>query len=219
MTDLLATCRQALNDASHPLHQAVWLLFGSRINLKAADRLLANQKAAVIQLCFDILETDALYDEASLGSGHAPIRCVELLAHWKVQEAVPRLWRIIQEEDAETLVYNAAMLALEHWGPDLLEDTLRRAETADPDLHIAIGAILSENGRGDPRAYAWVKARFDEQRHEQEIRFWAEMLLVAGGEEAIAHLEERILTRRKYSPNLKRILRRYIDDYRRTGTL
>jgi hypothetical protein len=220
VSDTLTLCRTALHDNQHPLHQAAWLLFSPTFNPKAADRLLADQKEAVIQLCWDILNTDELYNEVALGSGNAPIHCVDLLAHWQVKEAVPRFLRILQEEDFETIVYSHALFALKDMGAAILDDILSFAVSADPAIYLDIGSILSEIGRGDPRAYAWIKARFDEQVDEFDIRIWAESLLEVGGEDAIAILEDRIFKqKRKYSRNLRETLQGYIQHMREHGHL
>ena len=162
--------------------------------------------------------TDELYNEIALGSGNAPIHCVDLLAHWHVKEAVPRFLRILEEEDFETIVYSRALFALKDMGAAILDDILSFANSADPAIYLDIGSILSEIGRGDPRAYAWIKARFDEQVDEFDIRIWAESLLEVGGEDAIAILEDRILKqKRKFSRDLREVIKGYIQHAREYG--
>ena len=220
VSDTPQLCRMALQDSQHPLHQAAWLLFASTFNPRAADRLLADQREAVIQFCLEILDTNELYDETALGSGNAPIHCVDLLAHWQVKDAVPRLLRILEEEDFETIVYNRAVFALKDMGSAILDDILTFADSADPEIYLDIGSILSEIGQDDTRAYAWIKARFEEQVDEFDIRIWAESLLVVGGEDAIAVLEDRIFKqKRKYSRDLRETLQRYIQHMREQGHL
>ncbi len=218
MEDNISIWREALRDASHPRHQVAWLLFAKTFDAEFAGRRLAEQKEAVIPWLFEILDTPELYSADSLGEGYAPIHAVELLGHWQVVEAVPRLLRILEEEKEEdSIVRDEAVKALASMGPSIRERMLDYAEKADPALYYSLAYVLSKVAKGDPHAFAWVSARLDEAQSEWGIRLVAENLLAVDPEPAIALLEERI-RRRRYNKRLSQILQRYIDDTRQTGS-
>lgn len=217
MEDRIAVWREALRDASHPRHQVAWLLFTGAFNAEFAGRRLAEQKEAVLPYLFQILDTPQLYSSDSLGEGYAPIHAIELLGHWQVVEAVPRLLRILEEEEEDAIARDEATEALASMGPSIRERMLDYAEKANPALYHSLAYILSKVAKGDPRVFAWVRARLDEAQSEWEIRLMAENLLNLDPEPAIALLEERI-RRRRYNKRLSEILQRYIDNTRRTGS-
>jgi hypothetical protein len=215
VNNALPVWRQALNDSSHPLYAAAWTIFGAEMNLDAADKRLADHKEQVIPFLMDILDTPELYDETALGSGDAPINAVQLLGRWQVMQAVPRLLKIMEEEDWETVVHDRAIVALEDMGPQVIDTILQAAgQTTDEDRHRTFASILSHAGKGDPRAFEYVKTVFDQQKDETDIAFVAEDLLVCDSEAGIALLEDR-LKHRKYGKNLRKRLEKYLDDARK----
>ena len=116
MDDPVAVWREALKDGQHPRHQAAWLLFSQTMQPTSAARLLATQKETVIPWLFEILDTERLYELGSLGDGVAPIHAVELLGAWQVREAVPRLLKLLEDEDWEAIVHDRAIIALQAMG-------------------------------------------------------------------------------------------------------
>jgi HEAT repeat protein len=218
MTDALDRYRQILNDSQHPLHQAVWTLFSRSININSVDRRFGENKEALIELMYAILDTDELYNESSLGSGNAPINSVELLGHWKVEAAIPRLIRILNEEDWETIVHDRAILALEKMGPAVLEPLLElAANPKDPNQLVTIASILSDAAKGDPRAFEYIKTVFEEQTGEHDTSYMAENILAADMPAGIAYLEDR-LKRGKVPKAARKRIEKYLRDAK-SGTL
>jgi hypothetical protein len=212
--ETLPVWRQALNDSNHPLYSAAWTIFSAEMNLDAADKRLADHKERIIPFLMDILDTPELHNETALGSGHAPINAVELLGRWKVMEAVPRLLTIV-EEDWETMIHDRAVVALGNMGPEVIDPVLQAAgQTTDEGRRRTFASILGHAGKGDPRAYEYVKTVFGQQKDELDIEFLAEDLLVCNTEAGIALLEDR-LKHRKYSRKLRKRLEKYIDDARK----
>jgi hypothetical protein len=214
MTDTAPTYRQALKDSQHPLYKAAWIIFGEKMNLKFAAKELEAQKEQVIPFLMEIANTSELESESSLGSGHAPPNALRLLGRWRVVEALPRLLHILEHDDWDTNIHEAAVTALEKMGPAALEPVLAIAEKATESAdRITLASILSFAGKGDPRAYAFIKTLFDEQKTDWDIRFVSESLLACDRDAAIALLEERI-RRGKYNKALRKILEGYIADAR-----
>ena len=214
MTDETPIWRQAIHDQEHPLHKAAWAFFSESFGVKYADRVLLDQRDEVIEFAFTILDTPELYDESALGSGHAPIHAIELLGHWKVTEALPRLFKILEEEEWETVVHDKAILALEEIGESIVEDVMAFGDRmADEDQKRTASSILSKIGRGNQRAYNWMLDVFNRQTDEYDILFMAENLLYCDRESAIPLLEERIRNR-IYSKAVRARLQKYIDDFR-----
>jgi hypothetical protein len=213
--DALPVWRQALNDSNHPLYSAAWTVFSAKMNLDAADKRLADHKEQVIPFLMDILDTPELSDDTALGSGYAPVNAVELLGRWQVMEAVPRLLTIVEEEDWETLIHDRALVALEDMGPQVIDTILQAAgQTTDKELHRTFAGILSQAGKGDPRAFEYIASVFEQQKDEIDIAFGAENLLACNAEAGIALLEDR-LKHRKYGKDLRKRLEKYIDDARK----
>jgi hypothetical protein len=215
MSETLALCRQALHDSNHPLYSAAWLIFGEKMKVSVADQMLADRKEQVIPFLLDVVDTEELHQDNSLGSGWAPIHAVDLLGHWQVVEAVPRLLAILKDTDWETLIHDRAIVALEAMGPAVTDTLLSAAEqTTDKELRRTYASILSTVGKGDPRAFEYVKAVFDRQKDELDVQFAAEMLLACDTSAGIAVLEDR-LRERRYSKRLRNILEKYIQDARK----
>jgi HEAT repeat protein len=207
------TYRIALKDSSHPFYEATWLIFAERMKSEYASKRLAPQKDDLIPYLFEIVDDEDLSDEGALGKGYAPVHAINLLGEWEVSEAVPRLLEIFEEEDHDTLIWNAAAVALEHMGPGMVDEMFVLLDRLDEDHHTAIGAVLSQAGKGNQRAYDWIKAQLDRQKEEWDVRFWAECLLECDPSQAIPVLEERI-NRRKFDPRLREIIQNWIEQAR-----
>jgi hypothetical protein len=207
--------RQALNDSNHPLYSAAWTIFSPDMNLDAADKRLADHKERVIPFLMDILDAPELLDDTALGGGYAPINAVSLLGRWQVVEAVPRLLAIVEKQDFEDMIWDRATSALESMGPEVIDPVLEAAaQTTDPDLRRTFASVLSKAGKGDPRAYEYIKAEFAQQKDELDIEFLAEDLLACNAEAGIALLEER-LKQARFSKKLRKKLEKYIDNARK----
>ncbi len=209
--------RQAINDAEHPLHQATWILFRDKINLKFADRQLSDKKEEVIEFIYTILDTDELYDMAALGSGNAPINAVQLLGHWQVVEALPRLLRIIEEDDVFSIVRDRTFVALRNMGPQIIDAMLEFAEKTSDDVRQTVGSILADVSNGDERAFEYLKNLFDEQTEHHDLVFTAENLLACDMEAGIIFLEKN-LKRKKLKKDARARIKSYIKQARE-GTL
>ncbi len=215
MSDILSLSRQALKDSEHPLYLAAWLIFNEKMNVKAADQMLAPRKEQVIPFLLDILNTEELYLEASLGSGYAPVHAVELLGRWQVMDALPKLLEIFEEEDRDSRVWDRSIQALEDFGPAITDSLLQAArQTKDQDLQITYTGILGTVGKGNPQVFEYIKGLFERQKDEWDVRYMAENLLNCDTEQAIALLEEKI-RQRKYNKHLREVLESYIEQARK----
>ena len=205
--------RQAIKDEQHPLHRAAWLLFSQNFNLKYAEQVLAPQKEEVITFCNLILDTDELYNGETLGSGNAPINAVALLASWKVEEAIPRFIRILDEEDWESGIYGATADAIAAFGSAIVEPLLALVAKKDNDDEVisAIAGTLSDAAPGDPRTIAFIRKAFDNSKENFEIAYMAENILTGDPEGGVKWLEDRLRTR-KYNKDLRKRIESYIVD-------
>jgi hypothetical protein len=214
MLDAGSIWRQALKNSDHPLYSAAWVVFSEEMTFAVADRLLGDHKPQVIPFLLDILDTSELYLETSAGSGWAPIHAVELLGHWQVLEAVPRLLRILAEDDWMSMVHDRAIVALRDMGPGVVDQLLPVAQqTTDNEHQLTLASILSEVGQGQAQVYEYVRTVFDRQTTESNIEFMAESVLECNVEAGIALLEAR-LRQRKYSRRLRHVLEKRIDEAR-----
>jgi len=179
MSEEIPVWRQALKDDQHPLHRAAWILFSKDINLNYVDRVLMDQKDEVVGFCNLILDTDELYDEVSLGSGNAPIHAVELLCHWKVESAIPRLLKIIDNEDWDSGIYGTTADAIAAFGTAIVDPLLEKAAQAENDEEeiTAIAGTLADAAPGDPRVVEYVRKIFDSRKQDFEISYMSENVL------------------------------------------
>lgn len=203
--------RQAINDSSHPLHQAAWILFSENINLNFADQRLSPIKADVIDFIYEILDTDELYNVSSLGSGNAPIHAVKLLGQWQVLEAVPRLLKILREEDWDAIVHDQAIIALEKMGAPVIDPLLAFAKEVDEDLQITVASILSGADKDDPRTFAFIKALFERQKDDMNTGYLGELALRCGEQAGIELVEAR-LRKGKLDKLTWQRLRKFVQD-------
>jgi hypothetical protein len=205
----LPVWRQALNDSSHPLNKASWLLFGKNTKAEAAAQILADQKEQVIPYLYQILDTEELYFESALGSGNAPVNAVGLLGEWQVLEAVPHLIKIIEQDDWDSSVHDEALGALDKMGATIIPDIIdlgQRAERGElsPDVIISAAGTLSAIGKGNADAYTWLLHIFDTNRDTHE-ELLSEILLAVDREKAYGDLESRLKTRKFPKPVRQRI--------------
>jgi hypothetical protein len=190
--DPVAIWREAIKDDQHPRHRAAWLLFTKGMSPKGAAKLLAATKDDVILWLYEILDTEALYDEGSFGDGDAPINACILLGEWKVVEAAPRLWQIIEQHDWESVVHGEASRALENLGSPVLDFMLEQSVKVHGDLELEIATILSQVGRGDQRAFDYVCGFFERQKESYEVEMACELVLSCNPKAGIEYLEQRI---------------------------
>ena len=97
MNDPVAKWREALKDAQHPRHQAVWLLFSEGADPKSAARLLADHQAEVVPWLLEIVDTPSLYEEGSFRQRplRLPMRSVSWESGWcwKSYRACYTFWK------------------------------------------------------------------------------------------------------------------------------
>lgn len=211
MTDETPIWRQALKDDQHPLHRAAWILFSEKPNPQYTDRVLADQKEQVIEFIYQILDNEELYWGDSLGSGIAPINGVELLGRWQVVDSIPRLLKIVEEDDIEAIVNGAAYHALSELGSVVYEPLMEFDERTEHKHENSIAGIVADACKGDPRVFDYVRTIFEKQEDEWDIAYLAENLLICDPQQAIPFLEKR-LQKHKYSKDLKKRLEKYITD-------
>jgi HEAT repeat protein len=183
--------RQAIQDEQHPLHRAAWMLFSPSLNAPYAAQALADQREAVLDFINTILDTEELYLDSSLGKGFAPPNAVRLLGEWRVTDAIPRLMRILKEEDWETAVYDSTLTALGKMGEAAVEPLLEFGEqTSDVEQRVTIASILGDAGRGSSRAFEFIRRVFERQKSDMDISYLAEHLLTCDAEAGSAYLED-----------------------------
>ncbi len=215
MSEEIPVWRQAINNEQHPLHRAAWMMFSKEVSLKYAERLMAEQKEDVVSLCNIILDTDELYEEGSLGGGDAPIHAVELLCKFKVEGSIPRLLRILDEEDWEDEIYGATADGIAQFGSLIVDPLLEKAAKIDNDQEelVAIAGTLADAAPGDPRTVEFVRKIFDRSKQDFEISYMAENVLTGDPEGGAKWLEGRLSTH-KYSKDVRKRIERYISDFR-----
>jgi hypothetical protein len=204
------TYRIALKDSSHAFYEATWLIFAESMNSEYAAKRLAPQKDDLIPYLFEIVDDEDLAEEGSLGKGYAPGHAIELLGEWEVSEAAPRLLSIFENEDEDSLIWEAASDALGNMGPGIIDDIFAILDRSK-EIHIAtVGGILSKAGKGNQRVFDWIKEQLDLYKQNWQIRWWAECLLACDKDQAIPLLEERI-NKRKFDQRLREIIQNWID--------
>ena len=207
------TYRLALKDSSHPFYEATWLIFAEQMNTKFAAKRLTAQKDDLIPYLLEIVDDESLAEEGSLGKGFAPPHAIDLLGEWGVTEALPRLIKILEEEDEDTYIWGSAADALGKMGPEVVDEMFALLDRSE-DVHVAtVGGILSSAGKGNQRVYDWLKSQLDLHKEDWKVRWWVECLLECDKEQASSLLEERI-QKRKYSPQLRAVFQKWIDEAR-----
>jgi hypothetical protein len=208
--------RQAVTDAGHPLYRAAWILFGEWKRPAFAAETLADQREAVIPFLLHILDSPELYPEDGPGGGNAPINAVDLISEWRAEEAIPRLLRILQEEDWDTIVHDRALLALENIGAPVIQPVLALARQSDDrDLDRTLAGVLAIAGKGEPACFAFIAQVFDRQKADIDIAYMAEMLLACDFEQGVTYLREQMRRRRlnrHLRESLEALIREWDDD-------
>lgn len=212
MSETIPVWREALKDEQHPLNRAAWMLFSKSFNLKYAQEALLPQQDEVVGFCNAILDDRSLYPVTALGSGNAPVHAIELLSAWKVEVALPRLLKIMDEEEWDTIVYGTAADSIAVYGEALVEPLLEMAarKTGDEQL-VAIAGTLADAAPGDPRTVEFVKQIYDSRKEDFEITYMAENVLVVDPEGGPDWLRERLRTR-KYSKETRGKIEKAIAD-------
>ena len=205
--------REAIKDPDHPRHKAAWVLFTESKRPEGIGRLLEGQKDTVIPWLYEILDIDDLYDASSFGNGWPPINAVRLLGQWQVTEALPRLLKIIAEDDEEAKFSSAAAVAISNMPPAITDELLAYAREQKGELRTTIAGILADVAKDDARAYEWIKTVFLEQKNEWQIIYMAENLLVVDPAQATVFLEGW-LKKTHVSKDARQRLEKYIADAR-----
>lgn len=214
MSEEIAVWRQAIQDEQHPLNRAAWMLFSKEMNVKYAERVLAEQKDDVIAFCNLILDTDALYDGKSLGSGNAPIHAVELLCHWKVEDSLPRLLSIMENEEWGSDIYGATADGIAKFGTMVVDPLIDiSTRVTDDEMQVAIAGTLADAAPGDLRTVEFIRALFESRTEDFEIGYMAENVLLGDPEGGISWLQDR-MRRGKYSKEILKRVGKLIGDAR-----
>ena len=145
------TSHAAFNNAmplTDPLALAKRRLFNPGFNLEFSGRSLAKHQDQVVQLCFDILDDQSLQDEDAPGGGCAPINAVRLLAAWKIDAAIPRLWRVIETPYCDDVLLDEILNALCEWGDAAVDALFPFTQTVAHNCRLLLGAILSNVSSG-----------------------------------------------------------------------
>lgn len=212
MSEIVAVWRQALKDEQHPLNRAAWMLFSKNFNLKYAQEVLLPQQDEVVAFCNDILDDRSLYPTEAVGSGNAPVHAVELLSAWKIEAAMPRLLKILEEEEWDTIIYGTAADSIAAYGAAVVEPLLEMAtRKTDDQQQVAIAGTLADAAPGDPRTVEFVKKIYDSRKEDFEIAYMAENVLVVDPEGGPGWLREKMRTH-KYSKDTRKRIERAIAD-------
>lgn len=192
MSDEVPVWRQAVLDKAHPLHQAAWLLFSDGWSARLADRLPAEDRAKIIEFCYLLIDTEELYLERALGRGLAPANAIRLLGYWQVTDAIPRILDGMNEE-ADEGIFVASVQSLGTMGAAVVEPLLAYAATLRKDdltTQVDVAEILSKTGRGDPRAFNYIRHVFETfAPTDPVLKFLAQCMVTCHRELAIPYLE------------------------------
>ncbi len=207
----IAIWREAIKDANHPRHKAAWVLFTESKRPEGIARLLEAQKDEIIPWLYEILDMEELYKDTSFGGGWAPINAIRLLGQWQVTDVLPRLLKIISDEDDETIISGAAYAAVRNMPPSITDELLAFARELTGDLRTSAAGLLADVAKDDARAYEWIKTVFLEQKEEWQIVYMAENLLVVYPAQATAFLKDW-LKKSHLSKEARKRLEKYIAD-------
>jgi hypothetical protein len=212
MSEAIPIWRQAIKEDQHPLHRAAWILFSNDFNVKRAGAALETQKDDVVGFCTLLLDSRELYPEGALGGGSAPVNAVELLCHWKVEAALPRLLQILEVEDWNTIVYGATADAIAAYKTLLVDPLLEMAtRTTNNQKLAAIAGTLADAAPGDPRTVAFVRNLFDSRKEDFDLTYMAENVLFGDPEGGAKWLQSRLNTH-KYSKEVRKRIEELLTD-------
>ena len=212
MSEEMSIWRQALKDEKHPLNRAAWILFGKDFDVEYAEKKLEAQKEDVIGFCTLLLDSQELYPDSALGSGKAPANAVELLCWWKVEAAIPRLLKILDDQDWDTIVYGTTADSIAAYGEILVEPLLESAaRNPGEEKQAAIAGTLADAAPGDPRTVAFIRKQFDNSTKDFQIRYMAESLLSGDPEGGVKWLEGKLRTQ-KFSKESRKLLENLMAD-------
>ncbi len=212
--DPINVWREALKDSNHPRHSAAWVLFTEGMTSEKAEKLLRPKQETVLPWLLEIVETEPLYQQGSLGNGHAPAVAVGVLGRWKVTEILPRLIAELEDdEEGGTVFWEEAIEALRAIGEPAIEPLLELAERTDPGQREITLSVLADIAKGNDRALALTLETLDHMKNEWDIRYVAESLLVLDPVRGIEALEARIKAR-KFDKKVRGVLEGYIKDTR-----
>ncbi|MEP6986822.1 MAG: hypothetical protein ABI970_14545 [Chloroflexota bacterium] len=212
MSEEMSIWRQALKDEKHPLNRAAWILFGKNFDVEYAEKKLEAQKEDAIGFCMLLLDSPELYPDSALGSGKAPANAVELLCRWQVEAAIPRLLKILDDEDWDALVYGTTADSIAAYGAILVEPLLESAaRNPGEEKQAAIAGTLADAAPGDPRTVAFIRKQFDSSTKDFQIRYMAENVLAGDPEGGIKWLEGKLRTQ-KFSKDIRKRIEDSIAD-------
>jgi hypothetical protein len=211
--DSILVWREALKNSDHARHSTAWVLFTEGMTAEKADKMLTPKKETVIPWLIEVLDTEALYKEESLGTGQAPVVAVGVLGRWQVTEILPRLMAVVEGNNWDSIFWGEALEALRAIGQPAIEPLLELASRVNLEIQSIIVAVLSDIAKGDDRVLALTLDVLDKSKNEWDIRYMAENLLVLDPERGVPALEERMKTR-KLDRKLRAILEKYIESAR-----
>jgi hypothetical protein len=211
--DSILVWREALKNSDHARHSTAWVLFTEGMTAEKADKLLTPKKETVIPWLIEVLDSEALYKEESLGTGQAPVVAVGVLGRWQVTEILPRLMAVVEGNNWDSIFWGEALEALRAIGQPAIEPLLELASRVNLEIQSIIVAVLSDIAKGDDRVLALTLDVLDKSKNEWDIRYMAENLLVLDPERGVPALEERMKTR-KLDRKLRAILEKYIESAR-----
>lgn len=201
MSDTLPIWKQAAKDPEHPLHNATWLLFSQKFNVKRAAKQLEAQKEAVIDYMLQILDEVDLQMPQSFGSGNAPVHSVELLGYWRVTDAIPRLIQILEDDPSiDYILTDKAISAIERMGAAAIDPLLDYIER-NPEEKTVTSLTLAHVGYKNERVYEYIQEYFETLPLNTgpfgDAITVAEALASCDSEKAVPYLRERLKTNRK----------------------
>jgi hypothetical protein len=211
--DSILVWREALKNSDHARHSTAWVLFTEGMTAEKADKLLTPKKETVIPWLIEVLDSEALYKEESLGTGQAPVVAVGVLGRWQVTEILPRLMAVVEGNNWDSIFWGEALEALRAIGQPAIEPLLELTSRVNLEIQSIIVAVLSDIAKGDDRVLALTLDVLDKSKNEWDIRYMAENLLVLDPERGVPALEERMKTR-KLDRKLRAILEKYIESAR-----
>lgn len=151
--------------------------------------LCRDHREDAIPALIGLAADEYLQLEESPGDGYAPIRAVELLGELKAVEAIPELIDIVADTDPETIIYNAAIQALQKIGQPVREQILTFMRYSwDAEAKVRLAEAIGVSGPDEQVYHALVEV-WEEATWEEGKCLLAYRLAQAGGEQAIPLLE------------------------------
>jgi len=216
MTDQPPVWRVAIKDSDHPLHQVAWTVFSPKMKADKAAKRLEARKDEAIPFLLLILQNEELAEEGSLGDGMAPVHAIDLLATWRVEDALPHLFDILVDEvhrENTTIMWDRTVLVLPYYGPQIVPRLLKLADE-DPDEAALYLSLAADAKPGHAEVYPRAQAEFEKAVKNQvywDVDYLASTLFTADREQTIPYLQA-FLKKHKMHRDIRAVIEERLKD-------